>query len=1002
MLHIELLGSPRFLCDKQEVGLPRKAVALLAFLALEGRQPRSRLVELLWGSQGDASGRHSLRQILYQIGKGPIGTYLSVGREWLELKFFYLDVQTFIEQTQNQRWPEALALCRGEFLNGWDLEEESYTDWLRRWRERLGRLWATALEGQAKRLEASSEIRPALELYQELIRYDELQEHFHREAMRLYAALGQTDKALHQYKLLCEVLHRELALEPLPETQALAEQIRQRKTTPRQRPETPSSPPFDPPLVGRAAALQQLEAAWQCQNILLIAGPAGMGKSRLAKEFLASKGEYATLSGQPGDGPTPYASMTRWVRQALNAKPGLRLKSWIRLEASRLVPELHSTPPPPLDESTQVRFFSALVVLMIEAYGTNTFLSEDEHYSDPWSLRALAVGLEQRGASARLVITVRPDEVGPEVARRYQDWRNCQRAAWLELEPLSELEVAELIACLSGRPAQLFPKRLYRATAGNPLFVLQTLQSLFESGELRLGEGGVWETPYDESTLDYTELCIASSVRQTILGRLERQGAAVRRSLEVAALITEPTFDSKTLAEATALSAWEVSEALEQAGQARLVEAIPQGYRFSHDLIARTVAEALKPDRKRLISAHLAQHYAQQAEHPAKVAGYFQAAGQPEQAVQWWLKAAQQAHSVRAFREADAYYRLALEAMPPQHPHRFDALAARFYLCRQVGTADLKQQLEQLEAMQHSAQTTLQLSHVWFYRAMVQDDQQDLVGALQASRRAYKFALEVSPADAFYPLVFVTHYQRDLGLLEEAHQDGLQALKLAQSLTPYHQIEARLCHSLTLMLQERPTEALNWIEQAECLMQEHSPAPSGFWLLQERIGVVRARIHLSQGCYAKVIHETEDILQKARQGGVQRQELVALLVRAEAWLGLGQTAEAMRDLERAQEISENLQWAASEVKQLYAELELAERNAKAALRLAERALEAAGCNPVHQINALYSRGGAWHALGQRDKAQADLEQALEKHGGVARFRCVSAQAIRARLAMTLE
>ncbi len=1001
MLQIELLGSPKLRCEDRELDLPRKAVALLAFLALEGRQPRSRLVELLWGGCEESRGQHNLRQTLYRMSS-PLGDYIRAGREQLELVQFELDVQRFREQVEAEHWPEALSTYKGEFLQGLELEQETYRDWLQRWRERLERLWAMALEGQAKQLEAEGKVRSALELYLELIRHDELQEHFHRKAMRLYAALGQTEGALNQYKLLCKVLQRELALEPLPETQALAEQIRQRKATSRARPQAPSSPTLNPPLVGRAQTLEQLEAAWQSQNILLIAGAAGVGKTRLAQEFLADKGPYISLWGQAADCPTPYASMTRWVRQALRAKPNLGLKSWIRLEASRLVPELWDTPPLPLDESTQVRFFSALVELLIEAHGSTTFLSEDEHYSDPWSLQALAVGLEQRWASAKLVITARLEEVAPEVARRYQDWRNCRKAAWLEVEPLSELEVAELIAHLSGRPARLFPQRVYRATSGNPLFVLQTLQSLFESGELRLGEGGVWETPYDESTHDYTELPIAASVRQTILGRLERQGAAVRRCLEVAALITEATFDSKTLAEATALSAWEVSEALERASQARLIEAVPQGYRFSHDLIARAVAEALHPDRRRLISARLAQHYCQQAEHPAKVAGYFQAAGQPEQAIQWWLKAAQQAHSVRAFREADAYYRLALEAMPSEHPQRFEALAARFYLCRQTGIADLKQQLELLGVMQHEAQTPLQHAHVWFYRGMVLDDQQDLVGAMEASRRAYEFALEVSAFEAFYPLVFVTHYQRDLGLLEEAHRVGLRALELAQSLTPYHQIEAQLCHSLTLMLQERPAEALDWIGQAERLMRQHSPAPSSFWLLQERIDLARARILLSQERFAEVLPHTNPILEKSRQAGVERQELIARLVRTEAWLGLGRWDEVGQELERSLELASHLGWGRSEVWQLYAELELALQNPKAALRLSEQALDAAGPNRVQQINALYSRGGAWLALGQMGKAHRDLEQALALHGGTNRFRSVSEQALRARLAMTLE
>ncbi|GIW23830.1 BTAD domain-containing putative transcriptional regulator [Meiothermus sp.] len=996
MLQIELLGFPRITREGQEVSLPRKAVALLAYLALEGDQPRSRLVGLLWGSQAETEARHSLRQVLYQIGKSSAGPHLRAARERLGLEDFWLDVQVFRERVEKQDWPPALALYRGTLLEGFELGEEGFALWLEEWRERLGRLWAKAQEGRAGALLASGQTPAALEHYLELIRHDPLQEHFHREAMRLYAALGQTEAALGQYRRLCEVLQQELALEPLPETQALAEQIRRRKAAPQVQPKASQGPFLYPPLVGREAALEQLEVAWQAGSILLIAGPAGVGKTRLAQAFLADKGPCTVLEGQPGDGPTPYASMTRWLHRALDTNPEASLKSWVRLEASRLVPGLSDTPPPPLDEAGQMRFFAALRELLTLA-GSPVFLSEDAHYSDPWSLRALAAGL----GGARLIATFRPDELAPEVAQRYQDWRQSQAALWLELEPLNEPQVAELVARLSGRPAQLFPRRLYQATGGNPLFVVETLRGLFESGALRLGEGDIWETPYDETTHDYAELPIAPSVRQTILRRLERQGAAVGRCLEVAALVADGSFDCTLLSEATALSDWEVSEALEQARRARLIDPAPEGYRFSHDLMARTIAEALGPDRRRLISARLARHYAGRGAHPARVAGYFEAAGQPQEAVGWWLQAAQQAHDLRAFCEADGYYRQALEAMPSGHPRRFEAASRRFYLGRQVGLCSPEAQLEQLEGLQQMAQTALEQAQVWFFRSMALDDRHDLTGALEASRQAYRYALQVSAAEAFYPLVFVTHYQRDLGLLEEAHQGGLEALQLAQSLTPYHQIEALLCHSLTLMLSGQPETALAHVAQAEAQMQRHSPAPSSFWLLQERVGGARARVLNSLGRFDEAAAQVEALVEKSRQAGVQRQELAALLVRAQAWLGQGQTAQATADLERALALSEALHWGGAEVRQLYAELELRQQNPKAALRLAQQALEAAQTE-AQQINALYSRGGAWLALGAFKNARADLEQALTLHESRPRLQCVSEQALRTRLAMTME
>ncbi len=999
MLQLKILGSPHLLCEGREVRLPRKAVALLACLALEGRQPRDRLVELLWGSQGEARGRHSLRQLLYQIKATPAGAYLSNRRDLLELSNFWLDARAFLELAESECWPEALALYRGELLLGWELEEEGYTGWLRHWREQLGQLQVRALEGQAGRLEAAGQLRPALELYLELIRQDELQEHFYRQAMRLCAALGELTRAQHLYQQLCAVLQRELALVPLPETRALAEQIHRRKPSSAPTLQHPRSPQFNPPLVGRSAALLQLETAWQSQKTIFIAGPAGVGKSRLAKEFLAGKGPYIALLGQPGDNPTPYASMFRWMRQALQASPGLRLPSWVRLEVSRLLPELSEAPPPPLDDGAHVRFFTALAEILAQAPGSPNFLCEDAHFCDPWSLRALGTGLAQL-EGVRLVYTFRGEELNPEVAERYRSDEALGQAFWLELNPLSEAEVAELVAQLSGRPARLFPRRLYQATAGNPLFVLETLRSLFESGELRVGDAGVWETPYDEHTQDYAELPIAQSVRQVILARLERQGAAVVRCLEVAALLDQGPFDSRTLAEAAALSDWEVCEALERAGQARLLEASPQGYRFSHELIARTIAEALLPDRRRLISGRLAQHYARQPVHPARVAGYLEAAGESEEAALWWLKAAQQTHALGAYQEADAYYQRAAMALPSEHPQRFEALSQRFYLSRQVGRADPGEQAKQLEQLRQSAKTALQHAQYWFFQSMLLDDAQDLEGALAASRRAYTYGLQVSAAEAFYPLIFVTHYQRDLGLLQAASEDGQQALALARQLSPFHTAEALLCHALTCMLCGQPEEALGLCGQAEALVRQHGPAPSAFWLLQERVGAVRARVLNRTSRFAEAAAALESLLVRARQAGVQRQELVALLVRAESWLGLGQTGPATLDLERALELARQLNWGHSETYQLYAELELALHNPKAALRQAERALQAAGRNRVLKLNALYSRGGAWLSLGRLAQAQTDLQAALDLHGNSPRFRSVAYEAIQGRLAMT--
>jgi tetratricopeptide (TPR) repeat protein len=155
------------------------------------------------------------------------------------------------------------------------------------------------------------------------------------------------------------------------------------------------------------------------------------------------------------------------------------------------------------------------------------------------------------------------------------------------------------------------------------------------------------------------------------------------------------------------------------------------------------------------------------------------------------------------------------------------------------------------------------------------------------------------------------------------------------------------------------------------------------------------------GRFPEALPHTEALIQGARESGVLWAELVGLLVRAESWLGLAQVRQATEELERALDIAQVLPWARSQAQQLYAELELLLGNPRAALRLAEAALERAGGHPACRINALYSRGGAYLALGQTGSARRDLEEALALHGGINRFGSVSREGILARLSVTL-
>jgi DNA-binding SARP family transcriptional activator len=75
------------------------------------------------------------------------------------------------------------------------------------------------------RLQAQGDIEEAIDIFHQIVAADPTAEHAHRALMRLYTNAGLRQKALQQYHRLREILDRELALEPDPESRRLYEDI---------------------------------------------------------------------------------------------------------------------------------------------------------------------------------------------------------------------------------------------------------------------------------------------------------------------------------------------------------------------------------------------------------------------------------------------------------------------------------------------------------------------------------------------------------------------------------------------------------------------------------------------------------------------------------------------------------------------------------------------------------------------------------------------------------
>ena len=222
----------------------KKSKALLAYLALAPGQPRSRslVASLFWDEAGETQARESLRQTLSLLRRTLLPAHaqpiLSEGDAIaLEPNVLAVDALEF-ERLAEAGEPDALAnaanLYSGELLEGFDLDSPEFDRWLLAVRQGFREKMVNLLSRMLAHHLAVGNLERAASTATRLLTLDPLRESSHRALMELYSKQGRYAAALRQYQTCCEVLARELNIEPEPGTTALYREIRSQRNAPRE------------------------------------------------------------------------------------------------------------------------------------------------------------------------------------------------------------------------------------------------------------------------------------------------------------------------------------------------------------------------------------------------------------------------------------------------------------------------------------------------------------------------------------------------------------------------------------------------------------------------------------------------------------------------------------------------------------------------------------------------------------------------------------------------
>jgi DNA-binding SARP family transcriptional activator len=716
---LQILGPVRLVAAGQQLPLKtRKAFALALLLVLEGGLSRARLCAWLWPALDESSARRNLRRELARLrAAGAEGAVLADGDRLQAAPALGCDLLRAQALLADGLPDAALALWQGDeadmadSLLAVDTEpgepahrhpraheaDPGFATWLAALRQRVALLRQRGLQASAAAAEARGDLGTALKQVQALLHLDNLQEGQHREAMRLLALTGQREAALRQFDLCKDLLLSELGLQPMPETAALAQALRQvgvSSGAPAPAPvlvsgavtETPNlmstataasahgagtavQLPPQLPFVGREAEVSRMQQAWSRGQAVIVAGPAGVGKSRLVADFAAAQGPYALLRCQVGDLELPLGAFARALRlfigQAAGELHAHGLDAWVVLELTRLLPELGPPPPPLRNANDRLRFEEACLRAWYQLSADNfdAVVLDDWQWADPASRALLARASGRRrelGSGALEILTWRGEPDDAELVGTAE----ALSADTSNLAPLSEAAVRELVRQLAGATEPMrFAQRLCSATGGQPFFIAETLRDLAERALLRSDADGRWTTPFDEQTADYRELPLPASVRDAVLARVRRLGPAAARLLQAAALAGEP-FSMAWLARTCALSELEALAALDEAARAHLVMAREAGgYGWTHDLARQALAGSLDPTRRTLLHHRLALAAEALGARP-EAARHFEACGEPARAVPHRLAAGDAAQALHALAEAAAQWQQGLADGP--------------------------------------------------------------------------------------------------------------------------------------------------------------------------------------------------------------------------------------------------------------------------------------------------------------------------------------------------
>jgi DNA-binding CsgD family transcriptional regulator len=445
--------------------------------------------------------------------------------------------------------------------------------------------------------------------------------------------------------------------------------------------------PARPPLVGREKELGFLLSEYDHianggpGRFVLLAGEPGIGKTRLAEELVAhvrlTGGQAYWARCLDDTGAPAYWPWVQVIRAYARDHSSEQLRQELGFGAAdvaQIAAEIgerlgEAAPPPSLQpDHARFRLFDSVTRFLVAASHRQPFLVvlDDLHWLDESSSLLTQFLAREIGSGSLLLLGTYRDadyDRAHPLTRLLGALAPEQLADRLMLQGFSTTEIETFISRALGSQLEApIGSSLRQATGGNPFFVGEIVRLLAAEGHL-----------HRDRAFDLNHLPVPASVRVAISRRIGYLPARAVELLEIGALIGRE-FRVALLERVTGWLSADVLAALDPSVANRLVVEVPGAvgrYGFVHALVREALVAEVPPSRRTRLHGQIGEAIEALSSngagsHLAEIAHHFTRAaplGSIDRAVDYAVRAGEEASRMLAFEQAARNFQLALSAL---------------------------------------------------------------------------------------------------------------------------------------------------------------------------------------------------------------------------------------------------------------------------------------------------------------------------------------------------